>query len=134
MRQQHWAELLNDYDCEIRYHLGKVNVVADALSHRTHVRSVCRFQVSRNLHTCIREVQYSSAKEGTLFIEIRGATEDRLVTKSDGLQYYLDRIWVPDRDNFRELIMNEAHKSKYSIQPGADKIYHNLRTSYGGMV
>nr|GEX20677.1 reverse transcriptase domain-containing protein [Tanacetum cinerariifolium] len=31
-RQQRWIELLNDYDCEIRYHLGKANVVADALS------------------------------------------------------------------------------------------------------
>nr|GEW99260.1 putative reverse transcriptase domain-containing protein [Tanacetum cinerariifolium] len=32
MRQRHWLELLADYDCEIRYHLGKANVVADALS------------------------------------------------------------------------------------------------------
>ncbi|GKD57193.1 putative reverse transcriptase domain-containing protein, partial [Tanacetum coccineum] len=32
MRQQRWLELLSDYDCEIRYHPGKANVVADALS------------------------------------------------------------------------------------------------------
>ncbi|GJY20929.1 putative reverse transcriptase domain-containing protein [Tanacetum coccineum] len=32
MRQRHWLELLSDYDCEIRYHPGKANVVADALS------------------------------------------------------------------------------------------------------
>ncbi|GJZ86293.1 putative reverse transcriptase domain-containing protein [Tanacetum coccineum] len=32
MRQRHWLELLNDYDCEIRYYPGKANVVADALS------------------------------------------------------------------------------------------------------
>ncbi|GKF89925.1 hypothetical protein Tco_0263888, partial [Tanacetum coccineum] len=32
MRQRHWLELLADYDCEIRYHPGKANVVADALS------------------------------------------------------------------------------------------------------
>ncbi|GJT35608.1 putative reverse transcriptase domain-containing protein [Tanacetum coccineum] len=31
MRQRRWLELLSDYDCEIRYHPGKVNVVADAL-------------------------------------------------------------------------------------------------------
>ncbi|GKA17040.1 putative reverse transcriptase domain-containing protein [Tanacetum coccineum] len=31
MRQRRWLELLSDYDCEIRYHLGKANVVADAL-------------------------------------------------------------------------------------------------------
>ncbi|GJR63802.1 putative reverse transcriptase domain-containing protein [Tanacetum coccineum] len=34
MRQQRWLELLSDYDCEIRYHLGKANVVADALSRK----------------------------------------------------------------------------------------------------
>nr|GFB48938.1 putative reverse transcriptase domain-containing protein [Tanacetum cinerariifolium] len=32
MRQRQWLELLSDYDCEIRYHPGKANVVADALS------------------------------------------------------------------------------------------------------
>nr|GEY55242.1 hypothetical protein [Tanacetum cinerariifolium] len=35
MRQRHWIEFYRDYDCEIRYHLGKVNVVADSLSRRT---------------------------------------------------------------------------------------------------
>nr|GEW78319.1 putative reverse transcriptase domain-containing protein [Tanacetum cinerariifolium] len=32
MRQRSWLELLADYDCEIRYHPGKANIVADALS------------------------------------------------------------------------------------------------------
>nr|GEY38839.1 putative reverse transcriptase domain-containing protein [Tanacetum cinerariifolium] len=34
MRQRRWLELLSDYDCEIRYHSGKANVVADALSRK----------------------------------------------------------------------------------------------------
>ncbi|GKG32216.1 putative reverse transcriptase domain-containing protein, partial [Tanacetum coccineum] len=34
MRQRRWLELLSDYDCDIRYHLGKANVVADALSRK----------------------------------------------------------------------------------------------------
>ncbi|GJZ15692.1 putative reverse transcriptase domain-containing protein [Tanacetum coccineum] len=34
MRQRRWIELFSDYDCEIRYHLGKANVVADALKVR----------------------------------------------------------------------------------------------------
>jgi len=40
MRQRRWLELLNDYDCSINYHLGKANVVADALSRKTIVGRV----------------------------------------------------------------------------------------------
>ncbi|GJZ63612.1 putative reverse transcriptase domain-containing protein [Tanacetum coccineum] len=38
MRQRHWLELLSDYDCEIRYHSGKANVVADALSRKERIK------------------------------------------------------------------------------------------------
>ncbi|GJW11672.1 putative reverse transcriptase domain-containing protein [Tanacetum coccineum] len=38
MRQHRWLELLSDYDCEIRYHPGKANVVADALSQKERVK------------------------------------------------------------------------------------------------
>ncbi|GJZ84784.1 putative reverse transcriptase domain-containing protein [Tanacetum coccineum] len=38
MRQRRWLELLSDYDCEIRYHPGKENVVADALSSKEQIK------------------------------------------------------------------------------------------------
>ncbi|GKA86769.1 putative reverse transcriptase domain-containing protein [Tanacetum coccineum] len=38
MRQHRWLELLSDYDCEIRYHLGKVNAVADALNRKERIK------------------------------------------------------------------------------------------------
>ena len=41
MRQQRAMELIKDYDCEILYHPGKANVVADALSRKAHVRLLC---------------------------------------------------------------------------------------------
>ncbi|GJX29910.1 putative reverse transcriptase domain-containing protein [Tanacetum coccineum] len=38
MRQRRWLELLSDYDCEIRYHPGKANVVTDALSRKERIK------------------------------------------------------------------------------------------------
>nr|GEV01504.1 putative reverse transcriptase domain-containing protein [Tanacetum cinerariifolium] len=38
MRQRSWLELLSDYDCEIRYHLGKANVMADALNRKERIK------------------------------------------------------------------------------------------------
>jgi hypothetical protein len=36
MRQRRWLELIKDYELEVHYHLGKANVVADALSRKAH--------------------------------------------------------------------------------------------------
>nr|GEV41462.1 putative reverse transcriptase domain-containing protein [Tanacetum cinerariifolium] len=49
---------------------------------------------------------------------------------SDGALYYLDQIWVPLKGDMRTLIMDEAHKSKYYIHLGADKMYYDLRYRY----
>ncbi|GJX12080.1 putative reverse transcriptase domain-containing protein [Tanacetum coccineum] len=52
--------------------------------------------------------------------------------RSNGTLYYLDRIWVPLKGDVRTLIMDEAYKSKYSIHPGADKMYYDLRDRPNG--
>ncbi|GJX76943.1 putative reverse transcriptase domain-containing protein [Tanacetum coccineum] len=48
----------------------------------------------------------------------------------EGSNTFLDRIWVPLVGNVRITIMDEAHKSKYSVHPGADKMYYDLRDMY----
>nr|GEZ17477.1 transposon Ty3-I Gag-Pol polyprotein [Tanacetum cinerariifolium] len=66
MRKRHWIELLSDYDCEIRYHIGKGNVVADALIQKDReplrVRSLV-MMVHTNLPEKILEAQTESMKE-----------------------------------------------------------------------
>ncbi|GJY34339.1 putative reverse transcriptase domain-containing protein [Tanacetum coccineum] len=50
--------------------------------------------------------------------------------KVDGRLYFMDRIWVPLVGGVRIVIMDEAHKSRYSVHPGADKMYYDLRDMY----
>nr|GEU92129.1 putative reverse transcriptase domain-containing protein [Tanacetum cinerariifolium] len=51
MRQHRWLELLSDYDCDIRYHPGKANVVANALSHKKRIKPL------RELVTLLRRLK-----------------------------------------------------------------------------
>ncbi|KAD4585504.1 hypothetical protein E3N88_23105 [Mikania micrantha] len=56
--------------------------------------------------------------------------ELQLESKTNGLLHFQNRLWIPNRNQLRELILNEAHKSRYSIHPGADKMYKELRVQY----
>ncbi|GKF06886.1 putative reverse transcriptase domain-containing protein, partial [Tanacetum coccineum] len=51
-------------------------------------------------------------------------------TRSDGIQCFEGRIWLPWFGGLRDLIMHESHKSKYSIHPGSDKMYQDLKQLY----
>ncbi|GJW82216.1 putative nucleotidyltransferase, ribonuclease H [Tanacetum coccineum] len=50
--------------------------------------------------------------------------------KEDGSLYFMDRIWVPLVGDVRKVILNKAHKSRYFMHPGAEKMYHDLRDMY----
>ncbi|GJX97067.1 hypothetical protein Tco_0352865 [Tanacetum coccineum] len=50
--------------------------------------------------------------------------------RSDRALYYLDQIRVPLKGDMRTMIMDEAYKSKYTVHPGADKMYYDLRDMY----
>lgn len=129
MRQRRWVELLDDYDCEIRYHPGKANVVADALSRKTSVQ-IQSIRVQSDIQTRILKAQQTSVSEGNLKGELSCGAELQFETKPNGLLYFHDRVWVPHRDDLRAFLLNEAHKSRYSVHPGADKMYQDLRCHY----
>ncbi|GKB27231.1 putative reverse transcriptase domain-containing protein, partial [Tanacetum coccineum] len=75
-------------------------------------------------HYLILEAQKEAVDE---FAGLQKGLDEMIEQKSDGTLYYLDRIWVPLKGEVRTLIMDEAHKSKYSVHPGADKMYYDLR-------
>nr|GFC66940.1 putative reverse transcriptase domain-containing protein [Tanacetum cinerariifolium] len=76
MRQRRWLELLSDYDCDIRYHLGKENVVADALSRKERDKSLrvraLIMTISLNLPKQILEAQIEALKPENLKKEDMG--------------------------------------------------------------
>ncbi|GKF55654.1 putative reverse transcriptase domain-containing protein, partial [Tanacetum coccineum] len=49
---------------------------------------------------------------------------------SNGIRYFKNRVWLPLFGGLRDLIMHESHKSKYSIHPGSDKMYQDMKKLY----
>ncbi|GJZ25828.1 putative reverse transcriptase domain-containing protein [Tanacetum coccineum] len=90
--------LFSDYDCEIRYHPGKANVVADDLSRKERVKP--------KRVRAMNMILQSSIKDRTLIAQKEA---------------------VDESGDVRTLIMDESHKSKYSVHPGPDKKYYDLR-------
>ncbi|GKB31174.1 hypothetical protein Tco_0870575 [Tanacetum coccineum] len=73
MRQRRWLELLNDYYCEIRYHPGKANIVAGALSRKERIRPhrvlALVMTIGLNPPKQIRSAQSEAKRSGELHNE-----------------------------------------------------------------
>ena len=95
MRQRRWVELLNDYECEIRYHPGKANVVANALSWKEHsgrrVKSLT-MTIHSHLATQIKEVQMKALKPENVTGEALRWMDKNLEVRDDGVRYLMNQI------------------------------------------
>ncbi|GKE17564.1 putative reverse transcriptase domain-containing protein, partial [Tanacetum coccineum] len=134
MRQQCWLELSSDYDCEIRYHPGKANVVADALSRKERnkpLRIRAIFMTIRlNLPKQNLSAQSESRKEENFINEDLHGMINKLEPCADETLCLNNQSWLLCFGDLRALIMHESHKLKYSIYPGSDKMYQDLRRLY----
>ncbi|GJT93942.1 reverse transcriptase domain-containing protein [Tanacetum coccineum] len=134
MRQRRWIELFSDYECEIRYHLGKANVVADALSKKERVKPKRVRAMAMTIHSGMKGMIFAAQNEAfdqeNVMNERLHGLDQQMERKRDGSLYFMDRIWVPLVGGMRTLIMDEAHKSRYSVHPRADKMYYDLRDMY----
>ncbi|GJU17271.1 putative reverse transcriptase domain-containing protein [Tanacetum coccineum] len=131
MRQRRWIQLYSDYDCEIRYHLGKANVVADALSRKDRIKPRRIRAMNMTLQSSIKDKILAAQEEASdESAGLQRGLDELIECRSDGALYYMDQIWVPLKGDVRTLIMDEAHKSKYSVHPGANKMYYDLRDRY----
>ncbi|GJR83533.1 putative reverse transcriptase domain-containing protein [Tanacetum coccineum] len=146
MRQRRWLELLSDYDCEIRYHPGKANVVADALSRKERepplrVRALV-MTISLDLPKQILNAQTEARKPeniknedvGGMLVENaknpKAIRTEKLEPRADGTLCLNGRSWLPCYGDLQTVIMHESHKSKYSIHPGSDKMYQDMKKLY----
>ncbi|GJX23315.1 putative reverse transcriptase domain-containing protein [Tanacetum coccineum] len=146
MRQRRWLELLSDYDCEIRYHPGKANVVADALSRKERnkplrVRALV-MTIGLDLPKQILEAQTEARKPENLKSEDVGgmlienskdpekSRKEKLEPRADGTLCLNNRSWLSCYGDLRTLIMHESHKSKYYVHPGSDKMYQDMNQLY----
>ncbi|GJV94125.1 putative reverse transcriptase domain-containing protein [Tanacetum coccineum] len=82
------------------------------------------------LRSQILEAQNEALKEEKIKAENLRGMDKALKVRPDGTRCIKNRSWLPLFGNLRELIMHESHKSKYSIHPGSDKMYQDLKKLY----
>jgi hypothetical protein len=156
LRQRRWLELIKDYDLGINYHPGKANVVADALSRRSHVSQLVvdsmpfelceefeklnlrivanteatKMEVGSNLLQEIRKSQVEDEKKQEIKRNIKEEKSPSFSEDEEGVLWYKGRICVPNIKELKDKILHEAHESAYSIHPGGNKMYHDLKATY----
>jgi hypothetical protein len=155
MRQRTWLELIKDYELEIHYHLGKANVVADALSRKSQVNMLVAhpmpYELAKEFDRLslgfLNNIQGVTIElEPTLEQDIRrGQKDDEKINEirqliingkgkdfreDEGVVWLKDRLCVPDIESIRELILKEAHETAYSIHPGSEKMYQDLKKRF----
>ena len=145
LRQRRWMELIKDYGCVIDYHPGKANVVADALSRKTvqTLRAlnanlslsddgtvVAELVARPNLLNRVLEAQKKDEKISAIIDQIRDGKETEFTVNENGVLCYKARVCVPDDDELRKAILEEAHSGSFAIHPGSTKMYQDLKMSF----
>ena len=129
----------------IDYHPGKANVVADALSRKSmqtlralnaHLslsddgEIVAELIEKSDLLNRVLEAQKNDEKISAIVNQSRDGKETEFTMNEDGFVYYRDRVCVPNDNELKKSILEEAHKGSFAMHPGSTKMYQDSKTSY----
>jgi hypothetical protein len=156
MRQRRWLELIKDYDLEVHYHPGKANVVADALSRKNHCNCMTVKPMDYSLCYELEKLNIELVQQGQLTnVTIESTIKDQIISaqrKNSGIAHIKEKVrtgqhidfsiddndvlWfknqlvVPKVPELRQLILDEAHNARFSIHPGSNKMYQDLKQRF----
>jgi hypothetical protein len=152
MRQRRWLELIKDYVPEVHYHLGKPNVVADALSCKAHYNYLTTmhstgeesntrvlpdlsvFNITLTPTESSEIIAAQKHDKGMKHIKRRIRESDPNVAcfreDAEDTLRFKDRLVMPRRATLKKKILDEAHTSRYSIHLGSTKMFHDFRQQF----
>nr|GEV08458.1 putative reverse transcriptase domain-containing protein [Tanacetum cinerariifolium] len=110
------------------------NVVADALSWKEQIKPLrvraLVMMIGLNLPVQILNAQVEARKEENYGTEDSCGKIKKLEPRADRTLCLKNRSWIPYFCDLKALIMHESHKLKYSIHPGSNKMYQDLKKLY----
>jgi hypothetical protein len=159
MRQRRWLELIKYYDCSINYHPGKANVVTDALSRKSSGFSGALLTTQKEIindlermgievvmghfgaylaslsvqPTLIERIKLSQSGDSQLvkiMDEVRSGKKPMFNISDDGVLKFGNRLCLLNDPSIKKDILEEAHRSPYTMHPGSTKMYRDLRETF----